>query len=61
LGAGLIAESFTVTLAVLAVLVPVHVFNLKYFEERELELRYGKPYWGYKRQVPFLLPRFRRS
>ena len=28
----------------------------KYFEELELELRYGQPYQEYKIGVPFLLP-----
>ena len=61
LGIGMIAGSLTVTLAVLLIIVPVHVINLKYFEERELELRYGNDYIDYKRRVPFLLPRFKRT
>ena len=59
-GVGMIAGSTTVTLGVLLVILPIHVFNLKYFEERELELRYGGSYFQYKRRVPFLFPRFRR-
>jgi len=58
-GAGMVAGSLTVTLGVLLVLVPAHVANLKLFEERELELRYGEPYLDYKRRVPFLFPRLR--
>jgi protein-S-isoprenylcysteine O-methyltransferase Ste14 len=61
LGVGMIAGSLTVTLAVLLIVVPVHVINLKYFEERELELRYGKEYVDYKRRVPFLVPWFHRT
>ena len=57
LGVGLIAGSVTVTLAALLVIIPVHLFNLWYFEERELELRYGVPYRNYRRRVAFLLPR----
>ena len=37
-------------------LVPVHAFYLKYFEERELEVRFGQSYLDYKRRVPFLIP-----
>jgi protein-S-isoprenylcysteine O-methyltransferase Ste14 len=30
---------------------------LKYFEEKELELRFGDSYLEYKKSVPFLVPR----
>jgi protein-S-isoprenylcysteine O-methyltransferase Ste14 len=60
-GAGMIAGSLTVTLGVLFIVVPVHLINLKYFEERELELRYGHSYLDYKRRVPFLILRFKRT
>lgn len=59
-GAGLIAGSTAVTLGALLVIIPLHMINLRYFEEKELELRYGQPYIDYKRHVPFLLPRFPR-
>lgn len=61
LGLGLIAGSLTVTLAVVLIVVPVHSFNLKYFEERELALRYGSSYIHYKLRVPFLIPRIGRK
>ena len=60
-GAGMIAGSLTVTLGVLFIIVPVHLINLKYFEERELELRYGNSYVDYRRRVPFLIPRFKHT
>lgn len=60
-GIGMIAGSLTVTLAVLLIIVPVHLINLKYFEERELELRYGHSYVEYRQRVPFLIPRFKRT
>jgi protein-S-isoprenylcysteine O-methyltransferase Ste14 len=60
LGIGMVARSFAVTLGVLLIVIPVHAFNLKYFEERELELRYGQSYLEYKRRVPFLIPRGKR-
>lgn len=37
-------------------LTAVHAFNLKYFEELELELRYGETYLAYKASTPFLIP-----
>jgi protein-S-isoprenylcysteine O-methyltransferase Ste14 len=60
-GIGMIAGSLTVTLGVLLVIVPIHIINLKYFEERELELRYGQSYIDYKQRVPFLIPRLKRT
>ena len=47
-----------VTLAVILGLIPAHILFLKYFEELELELRFGESYLDYKRSVPFLIPRF---
>jgi protein-S-isoprenylcysteine O-methyltransferase Ste14 len=63
IGIGLVTRSTYLTLAAGLVAIPAHVFYLKYFEEYELELRMGSPYIEYKREVPFLLPRFpgRRS
>jgi len=43
-----------------AFLFPVVVAYLKLVEERELEARFGEAL-AYKREVPFLLPRPRRS
>jgi protein-S-isoprenylcysteine O-methyltransferase Ste14 len=60
-GVGLIAGSTTVTCGALFLIVPAHVFNLRYFEERELELRHGDAYRAYRRRVAFLLPRFGRG
>ena len=57
-GLGLIVGSTYMTLGALLVVIPVHVFYLKCFEEYELELRLGQSYVAYKQQVPFLLPRW---
>jgi protein-S-isoprenylcysteine O-methyltransferase Ste14 len=56
-GIGLLVGSTYMTLAALIVVIPVHVFYLKYFEECELEFRLGPSYVEYKQRVPFLLPR----
>jgi len=56
-GIGLLAGSTYITLGALLVMIPSHVFYLKYFEEYELELRMAQSYVEYKRRVPFLLPR----
>ncbi len=60
-GIGLLAGSTYLTGAAVFLLIPAHAFNLKYFEERELELRYGQSYREYKQRVPFLIPRFRAT
>ena len=54
LGAG----STFLTLVVLLGWIPAHIFFLKYFEELELELRFGESYQEYKESVPFLIPKF---
>lgn len=46
------------TLWTLMVIIPSHIVCLKYFEERELESRFGQPYIEYKKKVPFLIPNF---
>jgi protein-S-isoprenylcysteine O-methyltransferase Ste14 len=59
LGLGLLPGSTYYTLFVLLVFIPAHIFYLKFFEEKELELRFGQPYIEYKKRVPFLIPNFR--
>jgi protein-S-isoprenylcysteine O-methyltransferase Ste14 len=59
-GVGLVAGSTFVALGALLIVIPVHVVNLRYFEERELEIRYGSAYLEYKKQTPFLFPRIGR-
>lgn len=53
---GFVSGSTFVTAAVILGLIPVHIFFLKYFEELELELRFGKSYLQYRQSVPFLIP-----
>ena len=57
LGLGLIASSTLATLVVLLGFIPAHIFFLKFFEELELELRFGESYKQYKGKVPFLIPK----
>jgi protein-S-isoprenylcysteine O-methyltransferase Ste14 len=52
------SSSTFVLLAVSLGLIPAHAFFLKYFEELELELRFGESYLEYKKSVPFLIPKF---
>ncbi len=58
LALGFGSGSSFVTLVVLFGLIPSHVFFLKYFEELELELRFGASYLQYKKSIPFLIPKF---
>ena len=53
--------STSITFGVLLGLIPAHIFFLKYFEEFELELRFGESYLEYKKDVPFLFPNFKRK
>jgi len=59
LATGFVSGSTFVTLAVAIGLIPSHIFFLKYFEEFELELRFGESYLEYKKDAPFLIPRFK--
>lgn len=54
---GFVSGSTFITLVVLLGLIPAHIFFLKYFEELELELRFGESYRQYKQTVPFLIPK----
>ena len=57
LAVGLIAGSTFTTFGALLLIVPAHLLFLKYFEEKELELRFGRSYLEYRRGTPFLIPR----
>jgi len=55
-GVGLLAGSTALTVGMLLLVIPAHIFNLRYFEETELNLRYGQSYREYTKRVPFLIP-----
>ncbi len=57
LGAGLLVGSTAITLGNLLIIIPAHVFNLHFFEERARETLYGSAYAAYQRRVPSLIPR----
>jgi protein-S-isoprenylcysteine O-methyltransferase Ste14 len=58
-GLGFLSGSTFLTLCALILVIPAHVFYLKFFEEHELEIRFGQSYKEYKKSVPFLIPKFR--
>ena len=58
LGTGFVSGSTVVTLVAALVIIPSHLLFLKFFEEKELELRFGESYLEYKKNVPFLFPKF---
>ncbi len=55
---GFVTGSTFATLAVVFAIIPAHLIFIKYFEEKELELRFGESYLEYKKNVPFLFPKF---
>ena len=61
LALGFLSGSTYFTLWLLIEVIPTHIFFLKFFEELELKLRFGKSYIEYKERVPFLIPQIRRS
>ena len=52
-------SSFYLLFASLIGIIPAHIFYLKIYEEKELELKFGEEYLEYKKEVPFLLPRIK--
>jgi len=57
LGIGLMAHSTYFTFLNLLIVIPSHIFYIKYFEEFEVELRLGESYIEYKQQTPFIIPK----
>jgi protein-S-isoprenylcysteine O-methyltransferase Ste14 len=61
LGVGFISGSTLVTIGILFGIIPAHLLFLKFFEELELELRFGESYKEFKQKVPFLIPKLSRK
>ncbi len=61
LALGFLSGSTYFTLWILIEVIPVHIFFLKFFEEKELEIRFGTPYMEYRKKVPFLIPVLRKA
>jgi len=59
LALGFVFSSTFLTLIVALGVIPAHIFFIKYFEELELELRFGESYLEYKKTVPFIIPSFK--
>ena len=58
---GFVSGSRILTLVVVFGVIPAHLFFLKFFEELELELRFGEAYKEYREKVPFLFPKFSKD
>jgi protein-S-isoprenylcysteine O-methyltransferase Ste14 len=58
---GLYIGSSLFLLWTLLFLGPSWIFVVKFYEERELEIRFGEEYLDYKRRTPFLWPRHPRN
>lgn len=56
LGGGTFFGSTFVILASVFGIIPCHIFYLKFFEEKEVTLRMGEEFLGYKVKTPFLIP-----
>ena len=56
LGVNLLSGSTYLLAGTLFVIIPVHLFNLRYFEGKELWIRYGEAYAEYRERVPFIIP-----
>jgi protein-S-isoprenylcysteine O-methyltransferase Ste14 len=57
LSIGFLSGSTLMTLYVVLGIIPAHLFFLRFFEDLELELRFGESYKVYKQKVAFLIPK----
>ena len=58
-GMGLLFRSLAMTVFIPVSLFTVMILWLKLWEEPRLERRFGQAYQDYKRQTPFMIPRFK--
>ncbi len=59
LGVGILFRSIGAVILVLLA-AGLLLMYIKGVEEKEMEIRFGEEYLAYKRQTPFLIPRFRK-
>ena len=59
LGVAILIGSISAVVLVLTLTVLLLVY-IKFLEEKEMELRFGDAYQAYRRQTPFIIPRFRQ-
>ena len=59
-GLAILIGSVSALALVLALAVLLLVY-IKFLEEKEMELRFGEAYREYRKQTPFLIPRFRKG
>jgi protein-S-isoprenylcysteine O-methyltransferase Ste14 len=60
LGVAILIGSISAAGLVLAFSVLLLVY-IKFLEEKEMELRFGEAYREYRKQTPFIIPRFRKE
>jgi protein-S-isoprenylcysteine O-methyltransferase Ste14 len=58
LGVAILIGSISAVVLVLTLAVLLLVY-IKFLEEKEMELRFGEAYREYRKQTPFIIPRFR--
>jgi protein-S-isoprenylcysteine O-methyltransferase Ste14 len=59
LGVAILIGSISAIVLVLTFTVLLLVY-IKFLEEKEMELRFGEAYREYRKQTPFIIPRFRK-
>jgi protein-S-isoprenylcysteine O-methyltransferase Ste14 len=59
LGVAILIGSISAVVLVLSLTVLLLVY-IKFLEEKEMELRFGEAYRMYRKQTPFIIPRFRK-
>lgn len=59
LGLAILIASISAVLLVLALAALLLVY-IKFLEEKEMEARFGEAYRAYRKQTPFIIPRFRK-
>jgi protein-S-isoprenylcysteine O-methyltransferase Ste14 len=59
LGLAILLGSYS-AVAIVLILAVLLLSYIKFLEEKEMELRFGEAYREYRKQTPFIIPRFRK-